>query len=156
MDRILFSFLTVLVGALIGLHLAMNGKLGMEFGAVASDKFRAVAAANLFFWGTGALAALLSFLAFGPGSPVDYFRAATKPLLTAGAIGALILFAITFLIPEKVGGAGPGFIFLVVGQVLIGLVISHFGLLGSTPDPLTLKKAAGVALLFGGLYLATA
>jgi bacterial/archaeal transporter family-2 protein len=43
----------------------------------------------------------------------------------------------------------------VAGQILIALAVSHFGLLDSPQDPITLKKAFGSILLLIGVALAT-
>jgi uncharacterized membrane protein YdcZ (DUF606 family) len=39
--------------------------------------------------------------------------------------------------------------------MLMGTIISQFGLLGSPVDPLTVRKVVGVALAIGGAYLVT-
>lgn len=156
MERALFALLTVFTGMLVGLHLAMNGKLGLELKRVAESDLRAAAAVNVFFWLIGAAAALLYFLLLRPGSPRDLFAVASKPLLLAGAMGASLILAATLLIPVRTGGAGPGFVLLVIGQILMGLLLSHFGWLGSPVDPFTLKKLLGLGLLSGGLYLTVA
>ena len=156
MERLLFSLVTVCVGMLVGLHLAMNGKLGLEMRRVALDDLRAAAAVNVFFWLTGATMALLYFFFLRPGSPRELLSVSSKPLLTAGAIGASLILAATLLIPARTGGAGPGFVLLVTGQILMGLLLSHFGWLGSPVDAFTWKKLLGVGLLSGGLYLTVA
>ncbi len=156
MERVLFGALTVVTGMMVGFHLAMNGKLGIELRRLAGDDLRAAAAVNAFFWIVGALVALVYFLLLRPGNPRELLVAASKPLLLAGAIGASLIFAATLLIPTRTGGAGPGFVLLVTGQVIMGLVLSHFGLLGSPVDPLTLKKFLGLGLITGGLYLTVA
>jgi transporter family-2 protein len=74
-------------------------------------------------------------------------------LLTAGALGASLVFAIAWLIPQV--GAGPVMITLLAGQVIGGLVMSHFGWLGSPVQPVTLAKVAGVLVMIGGVVLAT-
>ena len=77
----------------------------------------------------------------------------TRLLLTAGVLGACLVFAIAWLIPQV--GAGPVMITLLAGQVVGGLVMSHFGWLGSPVQPVTLTKIAGVAVMIGGVVLAT-
>jgi transporter family-2 protein len=74
-------------------------------------------------------------------------------LLTAGVLGACLVFAIAWLIPQV--GAGPVMITLLAGQVIGGLVMSHFGWLGSPVQPVTLAKIAGVLIMIGGVTLAT-
>jgi transporter family-2 protein len=74
-------------------------------------------------------------------------------LLTAGILGAGLVFAIAWLIPQV--GAGPVMITLLAGQVLGGLVMSHFGWLGSPVQPITAVKLIGVAVMIGGVALVT-
>ena len=74
-------------------------------------------------------------------------------LLTAGLMGACLVFAIAWLIPQV--GAGPVMITLLAGQVIGGLLMSHFGWLGSPVQPITLMKLIGVAVMIGGVSLAT-
>ena len=74
-------------------------------------------------------------------------------LLTAGILGACLVFAIAWLIPQV--GAGAVMITLIAGQVLGGLVMSHFGWLGSPVQPISLTKLAGVAIMIAGVALAT-
>ena len=74
-------------------------------------------------------------------------------LLTAGAMGAMLVFAIAFLIPRV--GAGTLFITLLAGQVITGMVMSHFGWLGSEVEPITLIKIVGVVLMVGGAAIVT-
>jgi hypothetical protein len=64
-----------------------------------------------------------------------------------------VVFAISFLFPGRVGGAGIGFACLVVGQVLMGLLLSHWGALGSAVDPFSVRKAGGVLLVLAGAWL---
>jgi bacterial/archaeal transporter family-2 protein len=44
---------------------------------------------------------------------------------------------------------------LLAGQIIGGLLMSHYGWLGSPVQPVTLAKLAGVALMIGGVLLAT-
>ena len=74
-------------------------------------------------------------------------------LLTAGALGASLVFAIAWLIPQV--GAGTVMITLLAGQVIGGLVMSHFGWLGSPVQPITLVKVVGVLVMIGGAAVVT-
>jgi bacterial/archaeal transporter family-2 protein len=74
-------------------------------------------------------------------------------LLTAGAMGASLVFAIAWLIPQA--GAGPVMITLLAGQILGGLLMSHLGWLGSPVDRITGTKLIGVALMIAGVVIAT-
>ncbi len=62
-------------------------------------------------------------------------------MLTAGAMGACLVFAIAWLIPQV--GAGPFFVILLTGQMISAMVICHFGWLGSPVNPLDIMKVSG-------------
>jgi transporter family-2 protein len=44
---------------------------------------------------------------------------------------------------------------LLAGQILGGLLISHFGWLGSPVQPISLMNLVGALVMFGGVVLAT-
>jgi transporter family-2 protein len=44
---------------------------------------------------------------------------------------------------------------LLAGQVLGGLIMSHFGWLDTPVQPITLTKVLGVLVMIGGVVLAT-
>lgn len=152
MNAYIFRLLTVGVGGLISLNLAMSGRVGAELSSVRSG-MSALAAANALFWTIGAITAWAAFVFVGAGSPLTYLAAAPKPHLAAGVIGAGVVFAVSFLVPGRVGGAGVGFTCLVVGQVLMGLLLAHLGALGSAVDPFSIRKAGAVLLVLAGAWL---
>ena len=140
-----FFLLTIFLGIILALHLSMNGKVGSEL-----DNARV---ANAFFWSVGALTAIIVGITGWEAGIFARFGDINPLLFTAGAMGALLVFAIAWLIPRV--GAGPIFIILLAGQVLGGLVMSHYGWLGSPREPITLVQIAGALLMVGGAALAT-
>ncbi|MBJ3774952.1 DMT family transporter [Acuticoccus mangrovi] len=72
------------------------------------------------------------------------------PLCGMGA--CLMILGTGYLIPRV--GASLFFVLLVAGQLAVGAVIAHYGLLNSAVVPLTLTKATGLALVVAGAYLA--
>ena len=108
---------------------------------------------NALFWCIGAAAALAIGLTGWREGALTPLKNVHPVLLTAGALGASLVFAIAWLLPEV--GAGPLMIMLLAGQIIGGLVMSHFGWLGSPVDRLTLSKVTGVILMIGGVVLAT-
>ena len=85
-----------------------------------------------------------------PGQ-LSRFREVPWWLFLAGAAGGLALFATTLLI----GSLGPDkfFIASVAGQLIIFLLLSHFGWLGAEEDPINWRKVGGVLLAIGGVVL---
>jgi transporter family-2 protein len=74
-------------------------------------------------------------------------------LLTAGLMGACLVFGIAWLIPQI--GAGRLMIALLAGQIVGGLVLSHYGWLGSPQEPVTLTRALGALVVLGGAAMVT-
>ncbi len=143
--KIHLYLLTMFLGVVLAVHLAMNGKVGavMNNPRVGNAVFWLIGAAGaavigLTGWKSGALAPL------GQVHPL---------LLTAGLMGASLVFAIAWLIPQV--GAAAVMITLLAGQVVGGLIMSHYGWLGSPVEPVTPTKLLGVAIMIAGVVLAT-
>ena len=49
----------------------------------------------------------------------------------------------------------PAFVLMIAGQVLTGIVFSHFGLMGSPIEPISFMKIVGVVLLMVGVSIIT-
>ena len=143
--KIHLLLLTTLLGVVLAVHLAMNGKLG-----AALNNARV---GNALFWCIGAVTAVAIGLSGWREGSLTPLGGVHPLLFTAGAIGACLVFAIAWLMPQV--GAGSVMITLLAGQVIGGLVMSHFGWLGSPVQPVTMMKMAGVALMITGVILAT-
>jgi bacterial/archaeal transporter family-2 protein len=143
--KISLYMLTVFLGIVLAVHLSMNGKVGS---VLANARV-----GNALFWCIGALTAVVIGLTGWQTGALSPLKQVHPLLLTAGALGACLVFAIAWLIPQV--GAGPLMITLLAGQILGGLIMSHFGWLGSPVQPITIMKIAGVLVMIGGVVLAT-
>jgi bacterial/archaeal transporter family-2 protein len=143
--KIHFYLLTMFLGVVLAVHLAMNGKVG--------SVLQNARVGNALFWCIGALGALAIGLSGWQTGALAPLKQVHPVLLTAGILGACLVFAIAWLIPKV--GAGNVMIILLAGQVIGGLVMSHYGLLGSPVQPVTLAKVAGVLVMIVGVVLAT-
>ena len=137
--------LTMFLGVVLAVHLAMNGKVG--------SVLNNARVGNALFWCIGALGAVAIGLTGWQSGALDPLKQVHPVLLTAGVLGACLVFAIAWLIPQV--GAGAVMITLLAGQVLGGLLMSHYGWLGSPVQPVTPVKLAGVAVMIGGVVLPT-
>ena len=136
---------TMFLGVVLAVHLSMNGKVG--------SVLNNARVGNALFWCIGAVGALAIGVTGWQTGALGPLRQVHPILLTAGVLGACLVFAIAWLIPQV--GAGPVMITLLAGQILGGLLMSHFGWLGSPVQPVTMTKIAGVAMMIGGVVLAT-
>jgi transporter family-2 protein len=137
--------LTIVLGVVLAVHLAMNGKVG----SVLNNP----RVGNALFWCIGAFGAvIIGATGWQPGALAPLGKV-NPILLTAGIMGACLVFCIAWLIPRA--GAGPVMIMLLAGQIVGGMVMSHFGLLGSPVQPITLTNVLGAAVMLAGIFLAT-
>ena len=136
---------TIFLGIVLAVHLAMNGKVGASLNNPR--------VANGLFWCIGALAAVIIAATGWKSGALDGLKDVHPLLLTAGAFGACLVFAIAWLIPEV--GAGAVMITLIAGQVLGGMILSHFGWLGSPVKPISVTNILGATVMIGGVVLAT-
>ena len=138
-------FFGLFLGVILALHLAMNGEVGA---AIGNPRI-----ANAFFWSVGAFAAILIGATGWDAAALSGLRQVNPVLLIAGALGACLVFAIAWMLPQI--GARGMFITLISGQILGGMLFSHFGWLGSPVQRVTLLNGIGALVMLGGVYLAT-
>ena len=132
--------LMLLIGIVLTLHLAMNAQVG----AIVKNPRMG----NALFWAIGAATAII--IGLTGWDPTFFTKLKEVPfwLLTAGMMGGALVFGIAWAMPKL--GAGTAFVLMIAGQVISGMIFSHFGLLGSPVEPFTLLKFVGVVLLIAG------
>ncbi len=143
--KISLILLALLLGVVLSVHLGMNAQVG----AIINNPRMG----NAIFWTIGAITAILIGLTAWDPAVFQALREVPAWLLTAGIMGAALVFGIAWIIPQI--GAGTFFVLLLAGQVITGMVLSHFGLLGSPLQPITMMKILGVVLLVAGASIVT-
>jgi transporter family-2 protein len=68
-----------------------------------------------------------------------------------GLYGAVFVVAAAWAVPRL--GVATTITLMVAGQLLISLVLDHFGALGVPRAPISLTRVAGVALVIAGVVL---
>jgi bacterial/archaeal transporter family-2 protein len=137
--------LSVFLGIVLTVHLAMNGAVGA---AINNPRV-----GNAVFWVIGAIGAIIIGMTGWQAGALAGLKTVNPLMLTAGLMGASLVFGIAAVIPQI--GAGPFTVLLLLGQLTSAMVISHFGLLGSPVNPVNMTSALGAVLLFVGAYLTT-
>lgn len=143
--KIYLIALMLLIGFVLTLHLAMNAQVGVIL--------KNPRMGNAIFWTIGAATAIL--IGLTGWDPTVFSRLKEVPLwlLTAGIMGGALVFGIAWTMPQL--GAGTAFVLLIAGQVISGMIFSHFGLLGSPLEPISMIKVVGVVLLIAGAAIVT-
>ncbi len=98
----------------------------------------------------GALAALVPLIMQG-GGKLSNWRQVPWYALGAGLFGLVVIGAISYTIPRL--GIAATITLSLAGQLLIGLGLDHFGVLGTTLRPLELPRLIGVGVVFVGVWL---
>jgi bacterial/archaeal transporter family-2 protein len=135
--------LSTFLGVVLTVHLAMNGMVG-----AALNNARV---GNAIFWCIGAVTAVTIGVTGWQTGALSGLAHINPLLLTAGAMGASLVFGIAYLIPRV--GAGPFTYALLAGQVVSAMVLSHYGWLGSPRQPITAMGLVGVIVLVIGIIL---
>jgi transporter family-2 protein len=135
----------IFFGVVLTVHLAMNGKVGV---AIANPRV-----GNMVFWCLGAVMAVVIGLSGWQPGALTGIRQVNPLLLTAGAIGATLVFGIAWLFPKV--GAANATIALLFGQIASSMVLSHFGWLGSPVQPITMRAVLGALVMLVGVVVAT-
>jgi transporter family-2 protein len=138
MSKLLFAALAVLAGIAGTLQASANAGLAQRLGLGAA----LVVNTSIVLSG-----ALLFFLASRPHT--DFFPAGTSwALYIGGLCGFAVILILAFVFP-RIGGAWA-IALVVLGQSAAALAIDHYGWLGMPRDPVTLSRAAGLALVVVG------
>lgn len=137
--------IAIFLGIILALHLSMNGRVGA---ALSNPRV-----GNAVFWCIGALTALIIGATGWHSGALTGLKDVNPLLLTAGAMGACLVFAIAWMLPQI--GARAMFLSLIAGQILGGMVISHYGWLGSPTQRISLMNFVGALVMLGGVMLAT-
>lgn len=142
-----FTFLLVLAFA-VGMLAPMQAGMNVKIGKALNDPF--YAALISFAVGT---AGLLAYALIGR---VDFSAIRTVSgvhwgLWLAGLLGAFYVTATIVLTPRL--GTALTFGLVVAGQLVMAVVIDHFGLFGMPIQPVNWFRIAGIALIVGGTML---
>ena len=138
----IFIIITVgLVGGIaIGLQSPMSSLIAQRLGI-----FESVFIVHL----GGALIAIIPLLIYG--SKLNQWRSVPSYALGAGFFGLIVITALSYMIP-RIGVAGA-ITTLIAGQLLMGTILDHYGLLGAAIKPLDISRVIGLSVVMFGVWL---
>lgn len=143
-NTVFFILLALAAGAMMPTQAAINNKLAV---AVESP---ILAAFVSFVVGTVALFVYLLLSGASLGNLASV-KDATPISWIGGLLGAFFVAAAVTLVPRL--GVAMTFSLIVAGQMLVTLVIDHFGLLGVPETKVSLARVAGILLITAGVVL---
>lgn len=139
-----YLFIALLAGAMMPTQAATNNKM-------ATFVDSPVLAAFISFL-VGTIALLVYLLLTGvPLTNVAAVREAPAIAWVGGLLGAFFVAASVTLVPRL--GVALTFSLIIAGQMIVTLVIDHFGLLGLDVKPVNWLRIAGIILITGGVGL---
>ncbi|HEV2081693.1 MAG TPA: DMT family transporter [Brevundimonas sp.] len=68
-----------------------------------------------------------------------------------GLYGALFVVVLAWATPKL--GVATSLAAVVAGQLVLGLIVDHFGLMGVPRQPISLSRLGGTAMVIGGMLL---
>lgn len=139
-----YLLIALLAGAMMPTQAATNNKMA------AFVESPILAALISFVVGT--LALLIYALATG-ASLGNLAGAKDAPAIAwvGGFLGAFFVAAAVTLVPRL--GVAMTFSLIIAGQMIVTLIIDHFGLLGIEVRPVNWQRIAGILLITGGVIL---
>ena len=143
MDQIL---ILVFVGIVSGMAIGMQGPMA----SMITQQLGMLESVFIVHLG-GVVVSLFPLILFQAGGKLSQWRELPWYVFLTGAFGLIVLASISFLIPRI--GASSAIILIMVGQVIIGVILDHFGLLGADLQPISLPRMAGILVIFLGLWI---
>ena len=128
-------------GAAVGLQSPMASMISQRLGI-----FESVFIVHL----GGAIIALLPLL-FMAGGKLSQWRNVPWYALGAGIFGLIVIGAISYMIPRV--GVAASITAIVAGQLLVGTLLDHFGLLGAPVRSLDVTRLVGLSVVLAGVWL---
>jgi transporter family-2 protein len=139
----IFILFAIISGVIISIYLPMNSMISRYIGSPIT--------ANIAFFFGALVTSVVIFMIFGDINTIRNIAKVPPYLFITGVAGALMVLLATILIPKL--GARKMFILLLSGQIIMAVIISHFGLLESPKDPITIKKIIGASSLIIGVII---
>lgn len=137
----IFPLLALLGGLATGIQASINGGLGKKIGTLEG---------SLVSFAIGTLSLLLINVFFGKGNLLAVAEVPKWQLL-GGICGAFYVIVMVLAVPKI--GVASSIVAVIAGQILMSSILDHFGLFGGRQIPFDLKRAAGLVLMLGALYL---
>ncbi|NMO97324.1 DMT family transporter [Paenibacillus lemnae] len=139
--RFIFYVLALLAGAALSFEGAIYAELGKSIGQIETSFYN-------FFMGAIIMGLLLIFFRKGK---ISYAFEAPRWTLLGGVLGVVYLTSIVVSVPFV--GVGITMVAVIIGQLVMSMVIEHFGWLGSKRTGINKEKVFAVVSMVIALIL---
>ena len=140
-EVLLVLFVGVIGGASVGIQSTIVGAMGQRIGPIAG---------SLVVHASGLILSA-AFLLFRGGEKIKNWTSLPWYMLVSGVFGLILYMCISVTLPRL--GSTMMITLIIVGQLLAGVIVDHFGFFNLPVHPLNLYRLAGVVLLLAGGYL---
>jgi transporter family-2 protein len=134
----------ILLAAVAGIAVALQG----QFMGIMNRTVGTMTSV-CFTYGLGGFLAVLLWL--GRGAPLDGARRIPWYAWTAGALGLIIVGALSYSTPRL--GLSRTIVLTVASQLIAAVVIDHFGFFGAAQRSIDAGRTLGFALTVAGAWL---
>lgn len=138
-----FVILAIVIGTLMPFQAGLNAELTRFLKNPYLGAFVSLS--------VGALIMSLMILVSSGFGELKRLTSVPPHLFLGGLLGAIFVGSSLFFIPRM--GATAMVVAFITGQLLGSVLLDHFGLMGLTPNPITITRIIGIILLFAGVFL---
>lgn len=136
----------ILLGLLGGVAVGLQGPLS----SLMSGKIGILESIFIVHIGGAVLSIVPLMVLFGGGN-LSQWRSAPWYALGAGAMGLVVIGAVSITIPKI--GVAPTVTLIVVAQLIVGAILDQYGWLGVHVRPIDTTRILGMLTLFVGTWL---
>jgi transporter family-2 protein len=142
------TLILLLLAFVVGASLSVQVGLNAQLRQVVGDPM--LAALGSFLVGTTALLVVVMAMRVSWPAPAD-LRGVPVSYFLGGLLGAVYVASAVVLAPKL--GSATLLALIVSGQLLMSVLLDHFGWLGFAEHPVNLWRLVGIALLILGVVL---
>ncbi len=138
-------FILLLIGLAGGVAVGLQSPLA----SLISQRLGILESVFIIHFG-GAIASLIPLLIYGGGN-LGKWQTLPWYAIVAGAFGLVVIGAVSYLIPRI--GVAASIITIVAGQLMVGALLDHYGLLGAMVKPIEPTRILGLLFVMVGVWL---
>lgn len=139
--KLILPLLAVIGGMALAAQGQINGGLGKKVGVIEG---------SFVSFSVGTLALLFILLFFGNGN-ILAVGTVPKWQMIGGLLGAFFVMIQVMVVPKI--GVSTTLIAVIIGQLVFGAIIDHFGLFGGNRYPIDKQKMIAILLMLAALFL---
>ncbi|RKD73548.1 transporter family-2 protein [Sinobaca qinghaiensis] len=139
--KIIVYVLALIAGMSLSLEAAIGGALGENIGELES---------TYFIFIIGAMATFLIALFFGKGD-VKQITKVPRWQLIGGVLG--VIYLAFLIISVNLVGVGTAVTAVIIGQLVMSMIVDHFGWLGTPKARFNVNRLIAGGLLIASLFL---